>query len=268
MNALSRCLRVHAGLPLLIAVAAALVLLARPPVAGAATQTLGLRGWQVQSSSAGAGNHGAAVSRPGFGAKGWLKVTPDDGGAPGTEVEALLQNGRCPNVFFSTNLKRCFGYMKSVGADTIPRFAVPWWFRTTFRAPSAAHASLVVNGVVGEADLWLNGREVAGHRTLQGAYTQYVYDVSRLVHPGANALALRLYPNDPGTMFTLDNVDWTQIPPDNNTGIQFPVQLHTSAALAISDAHVVEHNTPHVTRSDLTLRAQVTNTTGRPQHGR
>ena len=41
-------------------------------------------------------------------------------------------------------------------------------------------------------------------------------------------------------MFTLDNVDWTQIPPDNNTGIQFPVQLHTSAALAISDAHVVE----------------------------
>ena len=26
-------------------------------------------------------------------------------------------------------------------------------------------------------------------------------------------------------MFTLDNVDWTQIPPDNNTGIQFPIQL-------------------------------------------
>ena len=68
-----------------------------------------------------------------------------------------------------------------------------------------------------------------GHRTLQGAYTQYVYDVSRLLRHGANALAFRLYPNDPNTMFTLDNVDWTQIPPDNNTGIQFPVQLHSSA---------------------------------------
>ena len=271
MNALSRCLRVRPVLlPLLLAAAAALVLLGRPPVAGAATQTLGLGGWQVQSSRAAPGNDGAAVSRPGFAARGWLKVRPDDGGAPGTEVEALLQNGRCRNVFFATNLKRCFGYMKSVGADTIPRFAVPWWFRTTFRAGAGgavSHASLVVNGVVGEADLWFNGHEVAGHRTLQGAYTQYVYDVSRLVHPGANAIALRLYPNDPGTMFTLDNVDWTQIPPDNNTGIQFPDQLHTSAALAISDAHVVEHNAPHVTSSALTLRAQVTNTTGRSQPG-
>ena len=84
-----------------------------------------------------------------------------------------------------------------------------------------------------------------------------------LLRRGANALAFRLYPNDPNTMFTLDNVDWTQIPPDNNTGIQFPVQLHTSAALAISDAHVVEHNPPHLTSSALTLRAQVTNTTRR-----
>jgi exo-1,4-beta-D-glucosaminidase len=268
MNALSRCLRVRAVLlPLLMAAAAALVLLARPPAAGAATQTLGLGGWQVQSTREAPGNDGAAVSRPGFAATGWMKVRPDDGGAPGTEVEALLQNGRCPNVFFATNLKRCFGYMKSIGADTIPRFAVPWWFRTTFTTQPAAHTSLVVNGVVGEADLWLNGREVAGHRRLQGAYTQYVYDVSRLVHPGANALAFRLYPDDPSTMFTLDNVDWTQIPPDNNTGIQFPVQLHTSPALAISDAHVVEHNAPRVTSSALTLRAQVTNTTAHTQAG-
>jgi hypothetical protein len=264
MNTLIRR-RVRVGLPL-IALAACLGLLAGPPVARAATQTVGLQGWRVQSSAS-AGSNGTALSSPGFAARGWMKVTPDDGGAPGTEVEALVQNGRCPNVFFSTNMKRCFGYMKSIGADTIPRFAVPWWFRTTFSARTAAHASLIVNGVVGEADLWVNGHEIAGHSTLQGAYTQYVYDVSRLLHRGANALAVRLYPNDPNTMFTLDNVDWTQIPPDNNTGIQFPVQLHSSAALAISDVHVVEHNTPHVTRSALTLRAEVTNTTGHGQTG-
>ncbi len=262
MNELARVRVVSA----LVTVAAAIAVLAGPASAGAATQTVGLNGWQVQSSVS-AGHDGAAVSRPGFGAKGWLKVAPDDGGAPGTEVEALVQNGRCPDVFFSTRMKRCFGYMKSLGADTIPRFAVPWWFRTTFRAEPAEHASLVVNGVVGEADLWVNGREVAGHRTLQGAYTQYVFDVSRLVHRGVNALAFRLYPNDPNTMFTLDNVDWSQIPPDNNTGIQFPVQLHSTGALAISDVHVVEHNAPRVTRSALTLRARVSNTTGRAQSG-
>jgi exo-1,4-beta-D-glucosaminidase len=275
-TSLRRCRRVLAGLPAVAtrprvglplgAVAATLALLAAAPMAGAATQTVGLHGWRVQSSAS-AGSNGAALSRPGFGARGWLRVRPDDGGAPGTEVEALVQNGRCRNVFFSTNMKRCFGYMKSLGADTIPRFAVPWWFRTTFHASAAAHASLVVNGVVGEADLWVNGHEVAGHTTLQGAYTQYVYDVSGLLRRGVNALALRLYPNDPNTMFTLDNVDWTQIPPDNNTGIQFPVQLHTSGALAISDVHVVEHNAPRVTSSALTLRAQVTNTTARRQTG-
>src|SRR5262249_48055202 len=162
---------------------------------------------------------------------------------------------------------RCFGYMKSIGAVTTPRFSVPWWFRTTFTAGRSGHATLVLNGVVGEANLWLNGNEVAGHSTIQGAYTQYVFDVTGLLHHGANALALRLHANDPNTMFTLDNVDWTQIPPDNNTGIQFPVQLHTSAALAISDAHVVQHNAPRLTSSALTLRAQVTNTTHHSQRG-
>jgi exo-1,4-beta-D-glucosaminidase len=263
MNALIR--RVRFGLPLIIAVA----LLVGPPGAGAATQTVGVHGWEVQSSAA-AGNDGAALSRPGFAARGWLKVASDDGGAPGTEAEALIQNGRCPNVFFSTNMKRCLGYMSTLGRDTIRRFAMPWWFRTTFSAAGGSvsrHATLVVNGVVGEADLWLNGHEVAGHSTIQGAYTQYAFDVTGLLRRGANALAFRLYPNDPNTMFTLDNVDWTQIPPDNNTGIQFPVQLHTSAALAISDAHVVEHNAPHLTSSALTLRAQVTNTTHRRQAG-
>ena len=76
MNALIR--RVRFGLPLIIAAA----LLVGPPGAGAATQTVGLHGWQVQSSAA-AGNDGAALSRPGFAAQGWLKVAPDDGGAPG-----------------------------------------------------------------------------------------------------------------------------------------------------------------------------------------
>ena len=39
-------------------------------------------------------------------------------------------------------------------------------------------------------------------------------------------------------MFTLDDVDWNQIPPDNNTGIQFPVQLAVDGALSDGNAHV------------------------------
>jgi len=239
-----------------------------PAAAPAQVVTVGLGGWQVQSSAR-ATQTGAVISRPRFATGAWLHVRPDDVGAVGTEVNALVQNGRCPNVFFSTDMKTCFGDMSQVGPDTIHEFAVPWWFRTTFAADlrGSEHAQLIVNGVVGEADVWVNGVLVAGRGTVQGAYTRYVFDVTRLLRRGANALALKVYPNDPTKMFTLDNVDWTQIPPDNDTGIQFPIELHVAGPLAISDAHVVERNARTFSRSVLTLKATVTNQTGTRQSG-
>jgi exo-1,4-beta-D-glucosaminidase len=94
------------------------------PAASARVETVGLGGWQVQSTSR-ATQAGAQISSPDFGTATWLHVRPDAAGAVGTEVGALLQNGRCPNVFFSMNMKTCFDYMNQVGPDTIPQFAVP-----------------------------------------------------------------------------------------------------------------------------------------------
>ena len=106
--------------------------------ASANVTTIGRAGWQVQSTAS-AHQTGARISRPNFGTARWLKVRVDDAGAVGTELNALVQNHRCPNVFFSMNMKNCFGYMSQIGPDTIKQFSVPWWFRTTFnvhrRAP-------------------------------------------------------------------------------------------------------------------------------------
>jgi exo-1,4-beta-D-glucosaminidase len=238
------------------------------PAASAQLTTIGLGGWQVQSSAL-VTQGGSGVSQPGFPTGSWLKVRPDDAGAVGTEVGALVQNGRCPNVFFSTNMKMCFGYMSQVGADTIPMFSVPWWSRTTFTTTlqPGQHAQVILNGVVGEAVVWVNGTRVASTATVQGAYTRYSFDVTRLVGRGDNALALEIAPNDPNTMFTLDNVDWTQIPPDNNTGIQFPIELHTAGPLEVSNAHVVQRNNRSLSESALTLRADVANASDVPAAG-
>ena len=243
-------------------------LLLAAPAAFAKLTTVGLDGWQVHSSAQVA-QGGAQISTPGFPAGSWLQVKPDDAGAVGTEVGALVQNGRCPNVFFSMNMKDCFGYMNQIGADTIPMFSVPWWFRTTFTSDgeSTTRTQLIVNGVVGQADVWVNGTEVATQATVQGDYTRYTFDITGLVRGGANALALEVYPNNPNTMFTLDNVDWTQIPPDNNTGIQFPIQLHTSGPLALTNAHVVEANASDMSSSALTVKGDVSNETSDPQTG-
>src|SRR5207248_1879663 len=127
---------------------------------------------------------------PGFSTSGWLSVTNDGAGAPGTEINALLQNGSCPNVFFSTNMKNCFGQMTKVGADTIAQFSVPWWYRTDFAAPPAGqNAKLIVNGVVGKADVWVNGAQIATSDTVAGAYARRVFDITSRLVAGTNSSA-------------------------------------------------------------------------------
>ena len=251
--------------------------------------------WEVQSSAAstdwttgnGATQGGAAISAPGYDTNGWLPVTADDAGAVGTEVEALLQNGDCPldqslqpinqsadstsSVFYSNNMQQCFGPPQTrEGADTNPLFSVPWWFRTDFTPDLSPgqDAKLVINGVVGQADVWVNGTEVATQATVEGDYTSYTFDVTSLLHAsGHNTLALELFPNNPSTMFTLDDVDWSQIPPDNNTGVQFPVQLHVASALGVSNVYATQNDSPDMSTAALTVHADVANNAGSQQTG-
>ncbi len=229
---------------------------------------LGASGWKV-ASSATATQTGAQISTPGFNTSSWLPVSNDDAGAPGTEMEALQQNGDCPNVFFSNNMQTCYGQMTKIGPDTLSRFSVPWWWRTDFTPnllPGQV-ATLIVNGVVGSANVWVNGAEVATSATVTGAYTRFTFNITGLAVSGTNSLAIEINPNDPRSMYTLDNVDWTQIPPDNNTGIQFPVQLAVDGALSDSNAHVLQANTPDLSSSALTVKTDITNNTSSPQTG-
>ncbi|HEY7199221.1 MAG TPA: beta-mannosidase, partial [Candidatus Dormibacteraeota bacterium] len=254
------------------------------PAGGVGLATVGLDGWTVQSTRV-VTQGGDQVSTPGFPTGEWLAVAPDDAGAPGTEMEAMLQNGVCPrdpsfrvhggpalddhSVLFSDNMQRCFGLMDTIGPDTIPEFSVPWWFRADFAAdprPGQA-ASIVVNGIVGQADVWVNGVEVGTQASVRGSFTRFAFDVTDLLRRGVNSLALELFPNDPTLMLTEDTVDWNQIPLDNSTGIQFPVQLHLSRALAVANAYVTQDDAPDLSSAALTVHADVTNTTPFTQSG-
>jgi exo-1,4-beta-D-glucosaminidase len=253
-------------------------LLSSPSNTGASdVSNLGSGGWAVQSSAV-ATQSGAQISTPGFNTSTWLPVANDDAGAPGTEVEALAQNGMCPgdtalqpvnqgtsgpnSVFFSNNLQLCYGTQSKIGPDTVSQFSVPWWWRTDFTPNLQAGqvATLIVNGVVGSANVWVNGTEVATSATVTGAYTRLTFNLTNLV-AGTNSLAIEVNPNDPTSMFTLDNVDWTQIPPDNNTGIQFPVQLQVDGALAVGNSHVNQADAANLSSAALTVKTDVTNNT-------
>jgi exo-1,4-beta-D-glucosaminidase len=243
---------------------------------------LGTGGWAVQSSAV-ATQTGAQISTPGFSTSTWLPVTNDDAGAPGTEIEALAQNGQCPgdtalqpvnqstsspnSVFFSNNLQLCYGTQSKIGPDTVAAFSVPWWWRTDFtpNLQTGQSATLIVNGVVGSANVWVNGTQVATSATVTGAYTRFTFNITSLIRSGTNSLAIEVNPNDPTSMFTLDNVDWTQIPPDNNTGVQFPVQLQVDGALAVGNSHVNQADAANLSSAALTVKTDVTNYTATSQ---
>jgi exo-1,4-beta-D-glucosaminidase len=260
--------------------AAVLAVAASSPAATGATDisSLGSSGWEVQSSAV-ATQTGAQISTPGFNTSSWLPVSNDDAGAPGTEIEALAQNGRCPgdtalqpvnqnsggtnSVFYSSNMQLCYGSMSKIGPDSVSEFSVPWWWRADFtpNLQSGQVASLIVNGVIGSANVWVNGTEVATSATVTGDYTRFAFNITSLVRSGTNSLAIEVNPNDPTSMFTLDNVDWTQIPPDNMTGIQFPVQLQTDGALAVGNSHVNQNDAADLSSAALTVKTDVTNNT-------
>src|SRR5215467_6791942 len=118
-----------AGAPARTAAVAA----ASPSDTGASdVSNLGANGWTVQSSAV-ATQGGAQISTPGFNTSTWLPVSNDDAGAPGTEIEALAQNGKCPgdtalepvnqstggphSVFFSTNIQSCYGFMNKLRSE-------------------------------------------------------------------------------------------------------------------------------------------------------
>jgi exo-1,4-beta-D-glucosaminidase len=257
--------------------------LAAAPSTGASDLTdLGANGWSVLSSASTSAT-GAQISTPGFSTSGWLPVANDDAGAPGTEVEALAQNGMCPmdtalqpvnqstsspnSVFFGNNIQLCYGFQSKIGPVSSSLFSVPWWWRTDFTPNLLAGqtATLIVNGVIGSANVWVNGTEVATSATVTGAYTRFTFNISSHVVAGTNSLAIEINPNDPTTLFTVDNVDWTQIPPDNNTGIQFPVQLQVDGALAVGNSHVNQSDAANLSSAALTVKTDVTNYTASAQ---
>ena len=266
----------------------------RAAPAAADTSTLSTH-WLVQSTANTTADTGADVSTPGFNTAGWVPESTDSAGGGLTEIGALAQNGlqapgvpnpKCsfaahdpsdPNslqeVVFTDNMRQCWGQEEGEnrGLPVNPLFAVPWWFRADFTTPrnfdSSRHVKLIVNGIVGEADVWVNGTEVATSTKVSGDYTQFNFNITDLLRTAGatNSIAFEVMPNQPRTMFTLDNVDWTQIAPDHNSGIQFPVQLDYYGGVSLSNSHVVEDNAPDMSSSALTVKGDVRNPTSNPQ---
>ena len=253
----------------IVLVAAAPATAAPPP---AVTPRLPLAaGWSLQSAARVTAT-GAEVSTPRFDPRGWYPAE-----VPATVVATLVGRKVYPDPFFDMNLRKLPGMSYGIGEDFSNKpmapespFASSWWYRKSFTIPAAYTGRtlwLAFAGINYRANIWLNGRQIAGRDDVAGAWRTYELDVTDVARPGAtNVLALEIWAqkeNDLGITF----VDWNPQPPDKNLGLFREVTLVASGPLAIRHPAVSTKLAPANDRAELTITALVKNGTARPVRG-
>jgi len=220
-----------------------------PTETGGRGERTPVRSWLVQSTVAPLATpleDGEVVSRPGYAARGWYTAPPRS-----TVMAVLLANGCFSDIERSTNLR-----------DLVDPaiFQVPWWYRSTFISRGSARIALRLDGVIHKADLFVNGRQVATADEIAGAYAVSRFDVSDLVSPGENAIALRVHPGSPLDDLSISWVDWNQWPPDNNMGVWRDVVIERTGEVRLGDPAVSSTlSSPSFSFADLSIAVELAN---------
>ncbi len=208
--------------------------------------------WEIQTTSK-AQQSGADVSSAGFSTTGWYPVS-----GRATVMAGLLENGTYKNVFYGDNLRT----VEDPDASGSP-FVIPWWYRTEFTIGKGAPGTrtlLRLNGMIGSADVWVNGHLVADQAAVAGAYPVREFDVTPWVHESTNALALRVHPGDPRTSLSIGWVDWNPTPPDNNMGPWRGVDIVRTGPVELRFLQVTSTlSLPDLARAALIVRVQARN---------
>lgn len=212
-------------------------------------QPVPIAGWSLQSSAQ-VKDAGEQISRAGYPVDSWYRVPRRS-----TVLGGLVQAGKYGDLFHSTNLRDQVN-----PAD----FDVDWWFRSDFEVRRTLPTFLRFNGLSSRADLYVNGTRVADRKQVVGAYAGYEFDVTKLVRPGRNSLALSVapahYDKDLGVWF----LDWTPKVPGSQMGIWRDVEVVQSTGVSLRDAHVTTTLAKDLTSADVTVKATVRNDTAQP----
>ena len=229
-------------------------------------------GWQLTSARDTPGD-GPAISSPDYRPTGWHDIPQ----MPATVLDALQQDGTFRDLYVGDNL------VEKVPQDL---WQQDWWYRTSFTAPGGHSTySLDFTGINYRAEVWLNGRQVAGSTDVVGMHTTHELDVSQFIRPGTtNALAVKVTPER--SLQDIDGVeladswwDWinwnylgykgpdrdpvrgNSYVADRNAGIWQPVYLRMSGPVTVGPTQVVtDLPLPRTDSARLTIDSSVRNT--------
>lgn len=230
------------------------------------------KGWMLQTSAkVDAG--GEVLSKLGFQPRGWHSAS-----VPSTVVGALVKDGTYPDPGFGMNMRQLPGTDYKIGTnssdspmDPKSPFAVPWWYRKTFRVPANyAGKTIWLNfaAINYRANIWLNGKKIADEKDVAGAWRTYEFDVTKIAHPGfENVLAVEVFTAKEYDL-AISFVNWNPNPPDRSMGLFREVSLSASGPVAVRFPAVISHlDLPRTDQAHLTVTAELKNATDRAVKG-
>jgi exo-1,4-beta-D-glucosaminidase len=246
---------------------------AAPLAVAADEQEIVLRdGWQVQSSAKITGD-GAQISTAGFDTKGWYGAS-----MPRTVFAVLVDNGVYKDPYFGMNLRSVPGVEYAIGSEfsnqDMPAnspYAVPWWYRDEFEVPKHFAGKTIwigFHGINYRAEIWINGKKVAGSDEAVGAFRRFRFDVTSFVQPGKkNVIAVGVSAPKAGEL-GITFVDWNPAPPDKDMGIWQEVVLRARGKVAVRYPFVeTKLDLPGAAKAHLTIRAELQNVNDAPVKG-
>jgi exo-1,4-beta-D-glucosaminidase len=221
--------------------------------------------WSLQSSRRVA-EGGEIISSATFKPKGWYGAT-----VPSTVFAAQVARGEFPDPYFGMNLRQVPGMTYPIGLNSfslLPMekdspYAASWWYRTEFELPRAFKGRTIglhFQGINYRANIWLNGRRVAGAKDVAGAYRTYEFDVTSFAVAGAvNGLAVEVFAPTEKEL-GINWVDWNPTPPDKNMGLWGDVYVSSSGPVSVRYPQVITHLPDSALQeADLTVMAQLHN---------
>lgn len=240
------------------------------------TLNLARGAWRLERASLEVSATGEQISAPGFSDKDWMIAT-----VPGTVLTSYLNDGAIPNPDFGDNQYDV--------SDSY--FCSDFWYRDTFIAPAAlppgGHTWLNFGGINWKAEVYLNGHHLG---RIEGAFARGRFDVTGLIHPGAqNALAVRVIANaNPGgtkdkagrtvnggalgrdnpTFHASAGWDWISTIRGRDDGIWDSVTLTTTGPVTIEDPLVsTTLPLPDTTHADVSIAVTLRNHLAQPVSG-
>ncbi|MDD4590544.1 MAG: glycoside hydrolase family 2 [Parabacteroides sp.] len=170
---------------------------------------------------------------------------------PATVMAGLRQNGLYPDIYFSNN----------IDTISIQPFKSSWWYVKEFSIADwnkDEFYSLKFEGINYQANIWLNGYQIATSDIIEGPFRIIDLDITKYVS-AKNILAVEVIPPKP-TSLTIGFVDWNPNAPDNNMGLWRGVKLKRSGKVSIENVAISSDlNVTDLSEADLTLDVELKN---------